>query len=95
MRAYGYFNLVRYFGKLPITDTGTVGNLPQSTAAQVYAFIENDLSFAAANLPPNWDAKFIGRVTSGAANGLLAKVYLTQKKWAQAMACLLYTSRCV
>lgn len=86
MRAYGYFNLVRYFGRVPITDTGTVGNLPQSTAAQVYAFIENDLSFAAANLPPNWDAKFIGRVTSGAANGLLAKVYLTQKKWAQAMA---------
>ncbi|MBN8673874.1 MAG: RagB/SusD family nutrient uptake outer membrane protein [Chitinophagales bacterium] len=86
IRAYGYFNLVRFFGRVPLVDTGISGNIPQSTAAQVYAFIENDLNFAAANLPLNWDPKFVGRATSGAANGLLAKVYLTQQKWAQAMA---------
>ncbi|WP_246230197.1 RagB/SusD family nutrient uptake outer membrane protein [Mucilaginibacter humi] len=30
--------------------------------------------------------KFVGRATSGAANGILAKVYLTEQKWAQAAA---------
>jgi starch-binding outer membrane protein, SusD/RagB family len=91
LRAYAYFNLVRFFGRVPIYDSlfsnpASQNNIPQSTAAQVYTFIENDLIFAAANLPLSWEAKFAGRVTSGAANGLLAKVYLTQQKWAQAMA---------
>lgn len=87
LRAYAYFNLVRLFGRVPLIDSsGGPANVPQSSPAQLYAFIENDLTFAAANLPLSWDLKFAGRVTSGAANGLLAKVYITQKKWAQAMA---------
>lgn len=92
LRAYAYFNLVRFFGRVPLIDTlfdnpTAQNNIPQSTAAQLYTFIENDLTFAAANLPASWNAAtFPGRITSGAANGLLAKVYLTQQKWAQAMA---------
>lgn len=90
LRAYGYFMLVRLFGRVPIIDTvftnaASQSNVPQSTAAQVYTFIEQDLQYAAANLPLNWEAKFVGRVTRGAANGLLAKVYLTQQKWNEAM----------
>lgn len=90
IRAYGYFNLVRFFGRVPLidklfTDPAQQNNVPQSTAAQIYAFIESDLVFAAANLPLSWDSKFAGRVTRGAANGLLAKVYLTQQKWNEAM----------
>jgi starch-binding outer membrane protein, SusD/RagB family len=89
LRAYAYFNLVRFFGRVPIVDSVfanvSQSNVPQSNSAAVYAFIEGDLQFAAANLPLNWEAKFVGRATSGAANGLLAKVYLTQNKWAQAM----------
>lgn len=89
LRAYGYFMLVRLFGRVPIIDSVTTvaqSNVPQSTPEQTYAFIETDLTFAAANLPLTWDKKFAGRATSGAANGLLAKVYLTQQKWGQAMA---------
>ena len=90
LRGYAYFNLVRFFGRVPIIDSvftnaASQSNVPQSSAAQVYAFIESDLSFAANNLPLTWDAKFVGRATKGAANGLLAKVYLTQKKWSLAM----------
>ncbi|GAB3424199.1 RagB/SusD family nutrient uptake outer membrane protein [Niabella aquatica] len=91
IRAYGYFMLVRLFGNIPIIDRifdnpAAQSNVPQSTSAQVYALIESDLQFAAQYLPPSWDPqKFPGRLTNGAANGLLAKVYLTQKKWAQAM----------
>lgn len=91
LRGYAYFMMVRFFGRVPLIDTlfsdpAQQNNIAQSSAAQLYSFIENDLTYAAANLPLNWDAKFVGRVTSGAANGLLAKVYLTQQKWAPAMA---------
>ncbi len=91
LRAYAYFNLVRFFGRVPLIDTlfsdpAAQNNVAQSTAAQIYAFIENDLTFAASVLPLNWDSRFVGRATKGAANGLLAKVYLTQQKWAPAMA---------
>jgi hypothetical protein len=60
--------------------------VPQSSPAEIYSFIESDLQFAVTNLPVSWDKKFIGRSTKGAANGILAKVYLYQKKWAMAMA---------
>ncbi|MGZ4061262.1 MAG: RagB/SusD family nutrient uptake outer membrane protein [Bacteroidia bacterium] len=88
LRGYAYFTLVRLFGNIPIIDTvldikNTV--VPQSDPATVYAFIEQDLQYAAANLPVSYDPKFIGRVTKGAANGLLAKVYLYEKKWQQAL----------
>jgi hypothetical protein len=89
LRGYAYFNLVRFFGRVPIIDkvlTVSQSNIPQSSAAQIYAFIEEDLKYAAANLPASWDKKFIGRPTNGSANGILAKVYLTQQKWAAAMA---------
>lgn len=90
LRAYAYFNLVRFFGRVPLIDTlfsdpAAQNNVAQSTAAQIYTFIENDLAFAASVLPLNWDPRFVGRATKGAANGLLTKVYLTQQKWAQAM----------
>lgn len=91
LRGYGYFMLVRFFGRVPLIDTvfdnaASQSNVPQSSAEEVYAFIEEDLQYAAANLPSVWDAKFPGRATKGAANGLLAKVYLTQRKWALALA---------
>lgn len=88
MRGYAYFMLVRLFGRVPLVDkvlTVDQSNVPQSTPAQVYALIESDLTFAAANLPVSWESKFVGRITKGAANGILAKVYLTQQKWAAAM----------
>ncbi|TCC94504.1 RagB/SusD family nutrient uptake outer membrane protein [Pedobacter frigiditerrae] len=88
IRGYAYFNMVRFFGRVPLIDkvlTVAQINIPQSTPAQIYALIESDLKFAAANLPISWDKKFIGRPTSGSANGILAKVYLTQQKWALAM----------
>lgn len=89
LRAYCYFTLERFFGNVPIVDTIlSVGesNVPQSSPSEVYAFIEQDLLFAASVLPTKWDSRFIGRATSGAAHGILAKVYLYEKKWEQAMA---------
>ncbi|MBN8880376.1 MAG: RagB/SusD family nutrient uptake outer membrane protein [Sphingobacteriales bacterium] len=91
IRGYAYFMLVRLFGRVPKIDTlyldpAQQNNIPQSSSSEIYSFIESDLNFAAANLPAKWDPKFVGRATSGAANGMLAKVYLTQQKWAMAKA---------
>jgi len=88
LRGYAYFNMVRFFGRVPLIDkplTVAQINIPQSEPAQLYAFIETDLKFAVNYLPASWDKKFIGRPTSGSANGILAKVYLTQQKWGSAM----------
>lgn len=90
LRGYAYFMMVRMFGRVPLYDTlyqdpAVQNNIPQSSPAQLYSLIERDLQFAASNLPDVWDTKFIGRATRGAANGILAKVYLTQQKWAMAM----------
>ncbi|MEJ7560634.1 MAG: RagB/SusD family nutrient uptake outer membrane protein [Pedobacter sp.] len=88
LRGYSYFFLVRAFGRVPKIDKvqEVTSNIPQSSPQEIYALVESDLQFAAANLPLSWDRKFVGRPTSGAASGMLAKVYLTQQKWGSAMA---------
>lgn len=91
LRAYAYFMLVRSYGRVPLIDTvitknASEANVPQSLPSAVYQFIESDLTYAASNLPASYDPKFVGRATRGAANGLLAKVYLYQGKFSQAMA---------
>lgn len=87
LRAFAYFDLVRLFGKVPLHLVPTVGRddaaLPLSTTEQIYAQIEKDATEASAALP-NKATQQAGRVTSGAAKTLLANLYITQKKWAQA-----------
>jgi len=91
LRAHHYFNLVRTFGGIPIYDglppDGNYNTARKSTE-EVYAFIINDLQFAGSNLPlfTAYASTDKGRATSGAAKGYLAKVYLYQKNWSQALA---------
>jgi len=85
LRAYYYFHLTNIFGEIPLKTipafTPQELNVPLSTVALVYTQIELDLSEAANNLPASYDPSETGRVTKGAALGLLAKVYLFQEKW--------------
>lgn len=89
LRALHYFNLVRWFGDVPLVLKETTSltpeniNLGNTAEVQVYAQIEQDLKDAE-NLPAPSVAGRIGRATSGAAKSLLSKVYLTQKKWKEA-----------
>lgn len=87
LRAYFYFELVKWFGDVPLTVDRRIGFGEQNTidrapSADVYAQIEQDLIFAAANLPLT--AGDVGRATKGAAQALLGKVYLYQDKFAEA-----------
>lgn len=81
LRALAYFDLVRYWGAVPIVpktlsvvESKTV---PRSPIADVYKFIVDDLKFAADNLPVSYGTADKGRATKWAAKALLGKVYLT------------------
>ncbi len=82
LRAFYYFDLLRFFGKLPIVSTvlgpNDVAAIPRSSISDVYNFIIADLQYAAANLPASYTGADVGRATSYAAKGLLGLVYLTR-----------------
>jgi hypothetical protein len=91
LRAYYNFELVKWFGAIPIKPEGrfVVGDeqtIPRSPVADVYALIEADLQIAVSNLA--YTAPQVGRVTKGAAEALLGKVYLYQDKFSEAAAIL-------
>jgi starch-binding outer membrane protein, SusD/RagB family len=87
LRGYAYFELVRYFGDVPLHLTPVTNRqeaaLPLTPAADIYAQIIADVEEATNLLPPKSQQE-PGRATSGAAKTLLANVYIVQKKWAEA-----------
>ncbi|WP_192348468.1 RagB/SusD family nutrient uptake outer membrane protein [Algoriphagus sp. Y33] len=89
LRAYFYFFLVRTYGDLPLIDRPlNPDEYTQSRVSkeQIYEFIEEDLSFAAANLPEKseYPASELGRATTGAAKSFLAKAHLFQNDYQEA-----------
>lgn len=94
LRAYYYFTLVRTFGDVPLVDTVVnaltdAGRRKLNTRVSkdsIYSLIEADLNYAISVLPTRDQqaAGDVGRVTKGAAVGLLAKVSMYEKKWQQA-----------
>lgn len=87
LRGYAYFELVRYFGSVPLHLTPVEARdeaaLPLSPEAEIYAQIIKDVEGAAGLLPPK-SVQEPGRATSGAAKTLLANVYIVQNRWAEA-----------
>lgn len=89
LRALHYHNLVKYFGGVPlrlepVTDPGQIVPLPRSTVAEVYAQIEADLGQASTLMTDIGTEP--GHATVAAARALLARVYLYQAKYPQALA---------
>lgn len=87
LRALHYFNLVRWFGGVPLRTSVTTQvqkdvAVPRNTPDEVYAQIIKDLQDAESSLPATLPASERGRATRWAAKALLAKVYLTRKDWA-------------
>ncbi len=79
LRAFYYFQVLDFFGNVPIVTESVFDEPPATnTRAEVFSFIEDELIFAAGALPPasTWGASNFGRATSGAANALLARLYL-------------------
>ncbi|MBD3591734.1 RagB/SusD family nutrient uptake outer membrane protein [Bacteroides sp. GM023] len=78
LRAFNYFQLVRWFGEVPLLTEENQNNAavePQSTIAQIYGLIVSDLKSAELTLPISQEDP--SRPSRWAAKALLAKVYLT------------------
>jgi len=89
LRALFYFNLVRYFGGVPlvleeITDPTVAFTHTRATEEEVYDQIIIDLSDAITCLPETIAAGEFGKVSKWAAEGILARVYLTLKDYSSA-----------
>ncbi|QES89004.1 RagB/SusD family nutrient uptake outer membrane protein [Rhizosphaericola mali] len=90
LRAWYYFNLVNYFGKIPLIlnsqalNNTSIGN---SDSATVYKQIISDLTEAQSNLYATYPGTSTFRIRGNkwAATNLLAKVYLYQKDYASAI----------
>lgn len=87
LRAYYYFELVKWFGPVPLKiderfELGDETSIPRSPVEDVYAQIEADLMYADSVL--DYTAPAVGRVTKGAAKALLGKAYLYQDKFDEA-----------
>ncbi|HNX54402.1 MAG TPA: RagB/SusD family nutrient uptake outer membrane protein [Prolixibacteraceae bacterium] len=89
IRAHFYFYLKNIFGEMPLITkvlTSLEYHQPKATSEAIWNQIESDLIFARDNLPlrSKYEQSDLGRITKGAAQALLANVYLFQKKWALA-----------
>lgn len=87
LRAFAYFELVRYFGTAPlhlsVVDNRLEATAELATKEQLYTQIEKDAKDAAGLLKPK-STQEAGRVTSGSAKMLLGDLYLWQKRWPEA-----------
>ena len=88
VRAMMYYNLVTAHGDVPLLLHGLgpeeARQITQSPADEVWAQIIQDLTDAKAVLPDSYSQEESQRVTKGAANAMLSKVYLWQKDYAKA-----------
>jgi hypothetical protein len=87
LRAYYYFELVKFFGDVPLVIDKRLGarevtQLQRTPRAEVYEQIEADLKYAIEHL--NWFNPVKGRVDKGAAMALLGKAQLYQNKFLEA-----------
>jgi hypothetical protein len=88
LRAHYHFDLAKFFGNIPFIDetiSYAAGNflVPNAGVAAVLAKIEADFAYAYANLPAT-SAGGVGRANKWAAGAYLGKIYMFEKKYAEA-----------
>jgi tetratricopeptide (TPR) repeat protein len=90
LRSFYYFELLQYFGGVPLhlkeVNSVAEASLPRSSADDVYKQIIADATSAASLLPAKQTT--IGMVTKGSAKTLLGYVYMTLKRYPEAEAAL-------
>ncbi len=76
LRAWYYYGLMDLFGGVPLVTTTAVGQNPRVSRDSIFKFVEAELNAARATLPDRRPAPQYGRVTRGAADAILASLYL-------------------
>ncbi len=95
LRGYYYFQLCNIFGNIPLIlepKNPDEMQVPNSTRSEVYLQVESDFIEAVKYLesalelnPGVYPGSEKGRATPAAAKALLAKTYLFEKKWSEAL----------
>ncbi len=91
LRGHYHFDLIKLFKNVPFIDesvTYSAGNFLVANDGTAMSKIEADFAYAYANLPATMSS--VGRANKWAAAAYLAKVYMFEKKFAEARA--LYTT---
>lgn len=85
LRAFQYFQLMTWFGDIPLFNHDITLQQSESIArtprAQVLSFVLSELDTAAALLPLSYGPGNLGRITRGAALALRARVQLYESNW--------------
>lgn len=87
LRAWAYFELVSLWGGVPLYTEyvkEVEGSKARATVAEVYTSIISNLTDAIAGLPASYSGNNIGRATKGAAQALLARVYMQKGDYTSA-----------
>ncbi|HEU4608470.1 MAG TPA: RagB/SusD family nutrient uptake outer membrane protein, partial [Chitinophagaceae bacterium] len=89
LRAWMYFNLVQYFGDVPLvlsTDAKSSAQLPRAPIAQVNQQIVQDLLEAKNLLTTKYPSAERARINKNVVSAFLARVYFYQQNWPAAEA---------
>lgn len=90
LRAYYYYDLVSFFGQVPVITTAQelTDSLfyPRNSLTECYDFLGTELDLAANDLPTVYPANEIGRITRQAAWALKCRVQMMKQDWAGAAA---------
>jgi hypothetical protein len=82
LRAYWYYNLVDYFGNVPLVTDFNDTSLPTTKSRkEVYDFVVSELLDIIPALREDVSDQSYGKFTKGAALTLLAKMYLNAEVW--------------
>lgn len=84
IRAHFYFELRRFYNKVPWVDESTDAITPKANDQEIWPMIEADFQYGYDNLPETQSE--VGRPNKWAAAAYLAKSYVYQNKWAEAKA---------
>ncbi|HCO86420.1 MAG TPA: hypothetical protein DIT95_23210 [Arenibacter sp.] len=87
LRALAYYNLVQFYGPVPLrltVEDARINDFPRTSVNGLYAQIKKDLNDAISSLPIHYSGNNVGRVTSGAAKALLGKVLLLEGNYNEA-----------
>jgi hypothetical protein len=88
LRAYTYWNLVRFYGWVPVMteipdNIENVKSISQSTPEEVYSVVLKDLLAALPGLPETVPPEEKGRITKDMVRVLIARVYLYYEGFAK------------
>jgi hypothetical protein len=79
LRGFYYYLLMDMFGGVPIATTLELKSRARATRDSTFKFIESELLAIRTALPTTRDASNRGRITRGAADALLANMYLNAR----------------